>query len=58
MRVLKKNTHVDLATGKRTDQLIGEGQIVDIPQRWSISEKEAVEQLEEKYEEKIGSATY
>jgi hypothetical protein len=49
MRVLKKNTHVDLATGKRTDQLIGEGQVV---------EKEAVEQLEEKYEEKIGSATY
>jgi hypothetical protein len=30
MRVLKKNTHVDLATGRRTDQLVGDGQTVDI----------------------------
>jgi hypothetical protein len=30
MRVLKRNTHVDLATGRRTDQLVGDGQTVDI----------------------------
>ena len=30
MRVLKSNAHVDLSTGKRTDQLVGEGQVVDI----------------------------
>jgi hypothetical protein len=30
MRVLKKNTHVDLATGHRTDQLVGDGQTVDV----------------------------
>lgn len=46
MRVLKRNTCVDLATGKRTDQLIGEGQIVDIPQRWSVSELEALKEFE------------
>jgi len=46
MRVLKRNTHVDLATGKRTDQLVGEGQIVDIPQRWSVPELEALKEFE------------
>ena len=30
MRVLKRNTHVDLATGRRTDQWVGDGQIVDV----------------------------
>jgi len=30
MRVLKKNTRVDLATGRRADQLVGDGQTVDI----------------------------
>ena len=30
MRVLKRNTHVDLATGRRTDQWIGDGQVVDV----------------------------
>ena len=30
MRVLKKNTHVDLATGRRTDQWVGDGQVVDV----------------------------
>lgn len=46
MRVLKRNTHVDLATGKRTDQLVGEGQVVDIPQRWFVSELEALKEFE------------
>jgi hypothetical protein len=30
MRVLKKNVHVDLATGRRTDQWVGDGQVVDV----------------------------
>ena len=30
MRVLKKNVHVDLATGRRTDQWVGDGQTVDV----------------------------
>ena len=46
MRVLKRNTHVDLSTGKRTDQLVGEGQVVDIPQRWSVSELAALKEFE------------
>jgi hypothetical protein len=30
MRVLRKNAHVDLATGRRTDQWVGDGQVVDV----------------------------
>ncbi len=30
MRIIKKNTHVNLSTGERTDQIIGDGQRVDI----------------------------
>ena len=30
MRVLRKNAHVDLATGRRTDQWVGDGQTVDV----------------------------
>jgi hypothetical protein len=30
MRVLLKNAHVDLATGRRTDQWVGDGQRVDV----------------------------
>lgn len=38
--MLRRNTHVDLATGRRTDQLIGDGQVVDVPQQLSITAKD------------------
>jgi len=30
MRILHKNVHVNLATGRRTDQWVGDGQRVDV----------------------------
>jgi len=36
MRVLKKNTHVDLATGRRADQLVGDGQTVETANGTSV----------------------
>ena len=46
MRVLKRNTRVDLSSGKRTDQLIGEGQVIDVPQRLTSTELESLREFE------------
>ena len=42
-----------LSTGKRTDQLVGEGQVVDIPQRWSVSELAALKEFERTMQDEV-----
>lgn len=53
MRVLRRNAHVDLATGRRrTDQFIGDGQTVDVPQ-WTPAELAAFREFERSMREEV-----
>lgn len=54
MRVIKKNTHVNLSTGVRTDQIVGEGQCIDI--QWTpltAHQLKAVREFEREMREEV-----
>lgn len=54
MKALSKNTHVDLSTGRRTDQWVGDGQRVDI--YWELltfSQLMAIKEFERTMKEEV-----
>jgi hypothetical protein len=54
MRVLRKNAHVDLATGRRTDQWVGDGQRVDVYyEPLTASQLAAVREFERTMKEEV-----
>jgi hypothetical protein len=52
LRILKRNTSVNLATGERTDQLVGEGQTVDVP-HWTEKQLAAFREFERAMREEV-----
>jgi hypothetical protein len=51
MTVVRRNAHVNIHTGERTDQLVGNGQVVDIP-RWTQERLGAILGYEQTMREK------
>lgn len=52
MRILRKNAYVNLHTGERTDQLIGDGQRVDV-QQWTPAQLAAIREYERAMKEEV-----